>query len=302
LRRIFKIRPASLLIPPIQILSFAVPVSLRSGRCLSIGPVPSWGDPIPMSESQLRVKLVVAAGVVGASLLGATFVGCQSSPSGPAQSGPYGQYNGNQFGAAPNGQQASAFGGGPQMASAGSANGLPPQGQQAFLNETQRLGTQQNLSAQDVVAMARSGQSEQQITMAIQQRGANLRSTPGVSQYLAQNGVNPAVLGGAPGPMAGQSGSPMAGPTGGPYPGAYSPQVAMNDPQAAFGANANMARQTYNPAMPNGVTSATYPAAQGDAGQLQSATYETLPSSALDQSGAAAINGQANTPWRATPH
>ena len=29
-----------------------------------------------MSESQLRVKLLVAAGIVGASLLGASFVGC----------------------------------------------------------------------------------------------------------------------------------------------------------------------------------------------------------------------------------
>ncbi len=43
--------------------------------------------------------------------------------------------------------------------------------------------------------MQRSGVPDQQIAMAIQQRGANLRATPGMNQYLAQNGVNPAVLG-----------------------------------------------------------------------------------------------------------
>ena len=68
------------------------------------------GDPEPMSYSQLRVKLVVAAGVVGALLLAATFVGCQTSPTSQAQSGPYGQYNGNQFAGAQNGQAPPAEG------------------------------------------------------------------------------------------------------------------------------------------------------------------------------------------------
>ncbi len=259
-----------------------------------------------MSQSHFRVKLVVAAGVAGASLLGATFVGCQSSPTSQAQSGPYGQYNGgqyannqagnnpyagnplggNQIAGGANGQQASPYGTPPQMASAaGASNGLAPQSQQAFLNETQRLGTQQNLTAQDVVAMSRSGVPDQQIAMAIQQRGAALRTTPGVSQYLAQYGVNPAVLG--------------LGQAGGSYPGAYAPQVAMNDPQAAYGANANPARPPFNPAPASGVTSAVYPTAQADAGQLQSATYESsLTTPALDTS-APAANGPS---WRAMPH
>src|SRR5580658_1736003 len=104
-----------------------------------------------MSYSQLRVKLVVAAGVVGASLLAATFVGCQTSPTSQTQSGPFGQYNGTQFSGAQN-AQAPPYGGAPQMAATGApANGWSPQSQQAFMNETQRLGTQQNLSAQDVV-------------------------------------------------------------------------------------------------------------------------------------------------------
>jgi len=272
------------------------------------------GSSEPMSQPQLRVKLVVAAGVVGASLLAATFVGCQSSPTSQAQSGPYGQYNGgqynggqyannqsgnnpyagnplggNQFAGGATGQQAPPFGSPPQMAATtGAGNGLPPQNQQAFLNETQRLGTQQNLTAQDVVAMSRSGIPDQQIALAIQQRGAALRTTPGVPQYLSQYGVNPAVLGQS------QAGS---------YPGAYAPQVALNDPQAAYGSNANPSRPPFNTAPTSGVTSATYPTAQADAGQLQSAAYESsLATPALDTS-ASPTNGTMNAPaWRAMPH
>ena len=119
------------------------------------------------------------------------------------------------------------------------------------------------LSAQDVVAMARSGQSEQQIAMAVQQRGANLRSTPGVSQYLAQNGVNPAVLGVCARPD-GRSSRRPDGRTGG-RPVSGSLFAAGRDERSAgcFCANANTGRPSYNPAMPNGVTSATYPAARG---------------------------------------
>jgi hypothetical protein len=245
-----------------------------------------------MSQSQLRVKLVVAAGVVGASLLAATFVGCQSSPTSQAQSGPYGQYNGSQFAGAPNGQQPSPYTASPQMAAAGGpANGWSPQNQQAFMNETQRLGGQQNLNAQDVVAMARSGVPDQQIAVAIQQRGAVLRATPGMSQYLAQNGVNPAVLG--VGPVGGM------GQPAGSVPGGYGQQVAMSDPQAAFAGNMNQARPPYNPAQASGVMPTGYPAAQADPGQVQAATSESsLSSPAIDPSGAAA-NGQS---WRAMPH
>ena len=247
-----------------------------------------------MSYSQLRVNLVVAAGVVGASLLAATFVGCQSGPTSQAQTGPYGQYNGNQFAGAPNGQGATPFGSSPQMASAGGpANGWSPQNQQAFMTETQRLGTQQNLTAQDVVAMQRSGVPDQQIAMAIQQRGANLRATPGMNQYLAQNGVNPAVLGQASGPPVG-AGQPAG------FPASYGGQVAMNDPQAQFGGSPNQSRPVFNQSQPSGVMPAGYPGAQQDMGQIQAATTTdpSLASPALDPSGAAG-GGQS---WRPMPH
>jgi hypothetical protein len=253
-----------------------------------------------MSLSQLRVKLVVAAGVVGASLLAATFAGCQSSPTSQAQSGPYGQYNGGQYGSNPaggnqlagmsNGQQASPYGSASQMASAGgAANGFPPQNQQAFLNETQRLGTQQNLTLQDVVAMSRSGVPDQQIAMAVQQRGAALRATPGASQYLAQSGVNPAVLG--------------VGQPGGPYPGALGAQTAMTDPQNGYGPNPNAGRPMFSNAPASGVTSAVYPTSQAQAGQLQSAGYESsLATPALDTASSTADGSTTGQSWRAMPH
>jgi hypothetical protein len=247
-----------------------------------------------MSYSQLRVKLVVAAGVVGASLLAATFVGCQSSPPTQAQSGPYGQYNGNQFAGAANGQPSSPFAAAPQMAAAGGpANGWSPQNQQAFVSETQRLGTQQNLSAQDVVAMQRSGVPDQQIAMAIQQRGASLRATPGMSQFLAQNGVNPNVLGQGPGQPAG-----VGQPAG--FPASYGGQVAMNDPQTPFGGSPAQSRPIFNQTQQSGVMPAGYPAAQPDMGQIQgaAATDPTLASPALDPSTAGA-GGQS---WRPMPH
>jgi hypothetical protein len=255
-----------------------------------------------MIQPQLRVKLVVAAGVVGASLLAATFVGCQSSPPSQAQNGPYGQFNGNQFAGAP-GQQSLPYGA-PQMAAGGGpANGWTPQNQQAFLNETQRIGAQPNLSAQDVVAMARSGVPDQQIALAIQQRGASLRATPGMSQYLAQNGVNPAVLGG----NAPAMGQPAFNQPGMNQPGAFPgapgmQQVAMNDPQSAFGGNAYSPRPQYASTPASGVTSAVYPGNGTTAGQLQPATYDSsLATPALDQS-AAATGGTNGDTWRAMPH
>jgi len=247
-----------------------------------------------MSYSQLRVKLVVAAGVVGASLLAATFVGCQSGPPSQAQSGPFGQYNGSQFAGTPNGQASSPFGSSPQMASAGGpVNGWTPQNQQAFMSETQRLGTQQNLSPQDVVAMSRSGVPDQQIAMAIQQRGANLRATPGMSQFLAQNGVNPGVLGSGAGPAGG-----VGQPAG--LPASYGGQVAMNDPQTSFGGSPAQSRPVFSQSQPSGVMPAGYPAAQPEMGQIQAATTTdpSLASPALDPS-AAANGGQS---WRPMPH
>ncbi len=141
-----------------------------------------------MSESQLRVKLLVAAGIVGASLLGASFVGCSSGPPSPS-SAPFASYNGSPM--APGG----GMPGGPVAAPG--VDGYSQQNRQAFMAETQRMGGQQNLTAQDVVAMSRSGMPDTQIAMAIQQRGASLRATPGADRYLAANGVNPAVLGGS---------------------------------------------------------------------------------------------------------
>ncbi|HEX4070350.1 MAG TPA: hypothetical protein VHX68_04255 [Planctomycetaceae bacterium] len=255
-----------------------------------------------MIQPQLRVKLVVAAGVVGASLLAATFVGCQSSQPSQAQNGPYGQFNGNQFAGAP-GQQAPQYGGQQMAAAGGAPNGWTPQNQQALLSETQRIGSQPNLSAQDVVAMAHSGVPDQQIATAIQQRGSALRATPGMTQYLAQNGVNPAVLG-ANSPAMGQPGfnQPGMNPPGA-FPGAGGmQQVAMSDPQSALAGNAYSTRPQYAAAPASGVTSAVYPGNSASAGQLQSATYDsTSATPAFDQS-AAATGGANGDTWRAMPH
>jgi hypothetical protein len=145
-----------------------------------------------MSESQLRVKLLVAAGIVGASLLGASFVGCGSmSPS--QASTPFASYNGSPMFNGTNGPQAPPY---PGPAAAPGVNGYSQQNRQAFMAEAQRMGTQQNLTPQEVIAMSRSGMPDTQIAIAIQQRGASLKATPGVDQYLAANGVNPAVLNG----------------------------------------------------------------------------------------------------------
>jgi hypothetical protein len=255
-----------------------------------------------MIQPQLRVKLVVAAGVVGASLLAATFVGCQSSQPSQAQNGPYGQFNGNQFAGAP-GQQPSPYAGQQMAAAGGAPNGWTPQNQQALLSETQRIGSQPNLSAQDVVAMAHSGVPDQQIAMAIQQRGSALRSTPGMTQYFAQNGVNPAVLG-ANSPAMGQPAfnQPGMNPPG-PYPGAAGmQQIAMNDPQSALAGNAYSTRPQYASAPASGVTSAVYPGTSATAGQVQSATYDsTSATPGFDQS-AAATGGTNGDTWRAMPH
>ncbi|HEV3303284.1 MAG TPA: hypothetical protein VG055_26765 [Planctomycetaceae bacterium] len=208
-----------------------------------------------MSESQLRVKLLVAAGIVGASLLGASFVGC--SATSPLQSSsPFASYNGSPM--APGGGMpgAMAYNGPP---AAPGVNGYSQQNRRAFMAETQRTGSQQNLTAQEVVAMSRSGMPDTQIAIAIQQRGASLKATPGADQYLAANGVNPAVLNGpGPGvpyapayaaqqvapasmgqqpgyPSAGmqfaQAGPPGAGNVGAPMNGALQqPATASGDP------------------------------------------------------------------------
>ncbi len=200
-RRICKILPASLPIPD-QIQS---QTSDQSGSSIPLcAPQSAWESAHDssrtivetrefrdMSESQLRVKLLVAAGIVGASLLGATFVGCSSAPPSQAST-PFASYNGSPM-APGGGMPQAAYAG--QPAAAPGINGYSQQNRQALMAETQRLGTQQNLSAQDVIAMSRSGVPDTQIAMAIQQRGAGLRATPGADRYLAANGVNPAVLG-----------------------------------------------------------------------------------------------------------
>jgi hypothetical protein len=146
-----------------------------------------------MSESQLRVKLLVAAGIVGASLLAASFVGCSSGP--PSQSSaPFASYNGSPMFNGANGPQAPPYPGG--QAAAPGVSGYSQQNREAFMQATQQAGAQQGLTAQDVVAMSRAGMPDAQIAMAVQQRGQGLKSTPGADQFLAANGVNPAVLNG----------------------------------------------------------------------------------------------------------
>ncbi len=206
-----------------------------------------------MSESQLRVKLLVAAGIVGASLLGASFVGCSSTS--PSASAPFASYNGSPM--APGGGMpgAMAYNGPP---AAPGVNGYSQQNRQAFMAATQQAGAQQNLSAQDVVAMSRSGMPDTQIAIAIQQRGGSLKSTPGVGDYLAANGVNPAVLNGpAPqltyAPYASQMMPGSAPPAGAQY--------AQGAPGAAVGGTMNVAMQQ--------------PATAGGDAAVQSATYQT---------------------------
>ncbi|HXY34401.1 MAG TPA: hypothetical protein VEI07_09250 [Planctomycetaceae bacterium] len=200
-----------------------------------------------MSESQLRVKLVVAAGIVGASLLGASFVGCSSLGQSQA-SAPFASYNGSPMFNGANGPQAPPY---PGPAAAPGVSGYSQQNRQAFMAETQRMGTQQGLTPQDVVAMSRSGVPDTQIAITIQQRGTSLRSTPGVAEYLAANGVNPAVLNGtgsaapfapayaaqpqmAAASMGQQPGYPPAGmqfaQAGPSSPGTAAPATAGGDP------------------------------------------------------------------------
>ena len=207
-----------------------------------------------MTESQLRVKLLVAAGIVGASLLGASFVGCTSTGQAPFQSNsPFASYNGSPM--APGGGMPGPMAAYNGPAAAPGVSGYSEQNRQAMMAETQRMGTQQSLTPQTVVAMSRSGVPDTQIAIAIQQRGASLKSMPGVDQYLAANGVNPAVLNGpspsvpyapsypqqqqmASAPMAqqgyptagmqfAQAGPPAAGAGGAPV------NVAMQQPAAA---------------------------------------------------------------------
>jgi hypothetical protein len=204
-----------------------------------------------MSESQLRVKLFVAAGIVGASLLGATFVGCTSGPPMSAST-PFASYNGSPM----------APGGGMPQAGMppGAVPGYSQQNQQAFLAEAQRQGAQQGLTAQDVVAMSRSGMPDTQVAIAIQQRGQNLRATPGVENYLAQNGVNPAVLNGPTPPM----GYPAYGPQ------ATTAMASTYPPQTAQVAQAgNFAA----PGMNMGLQQATTPMPGADGG-VQAAGYQ----------------------------
>jgi hypothetical protein len=234
-----------------------------------------------MSKSQLRVKLLVAAGIVGASLLGASFVGCSSTPPSQA-SAPFASYNGSPMFNGTNGPQAAPYPGGP--AAAAGVSGYSQQNRQAFLAEAQQQGGQPNLSAQDVVAMARSGVPDTQIAIAIQQRGASLKATPGVGDYLAANGVNPAVLNMGPqmrfAPYNSQM-LPGAPPTGAQQPG-YQPgmQVAQAGPGGPTPLGTPM---NFGPQQPM----AGAPA--GDPG-VQSAAYQQTPgapaydASAADQS------------------
>jgi hypothetical protein len=242
-----------------------------------------------MSESQLRVKLLVAAGIVGASLLGASFVGC--SGTSPLQaSTPFASYNGSPM--APGGGMPGpmAYNG---PAAAPGVNGYSQQNRQAFMAETQRMGSQQNLTAQDVVAMSRSGIPYTQIAIAIQQRGASLKATPGADQYLAANGVNPAVLNGpGPGvPYAPAYAAPqqqVATASMGQQPG-Y-PSAGMQFAQAGPPSAGNVGTPM-NVAMQQPSTTAGDPA-------LQSAGYQTA-AGAPGYDPSAATGGQS---WRPMAH
>jgi hypothetical protein len=238
-----------------------------------------------MSESQLRVKLLVAAGIVGASLLGASFVGCSSGP--PSQSSaPFATYNGSPM--APGGGMPQAgMGMGP--AAAPGVDGYSQQNRQAFMAETQRMGAQPNLTAQDVIAMSRSGIPDTQIAMAIQQRGAGLRATPGVDRYLAANGVNPAVLGVAnpSSPYPAYAAQPQYAAAAMPQQQGYPPagmQFAQAGPSAGTG-------------VPAGMQQPAAAAPGGDPG-VQSAAYQ-MSGGAPGSDASAAAGGQS---WRPMAH
>jgi hypothetical protein len=308
-----------------------------------------------MGLSQLRVELVVATGIVGASLIAATLSGCQTDTmSSPGQGGLLSQFN-----RGPNGQQPAAYGqqnpyaaaNGTAMAQNGAmqqnpsmspyagmqpANGMSsvgglspstsmaqagyPDNRQAFMTETQRIGAQHGLSAQDIVAMSRSGMTDQQIALAISQRGDTLRSTPGVGAYLAQNGVNPAVLNG-PGmsaasypafgaqPFSSQMGFPASSQPAAPqvapqqYASAQNASPQYQTQQYASQPVTQMAYQTAGQSTPYTATSATgsFPTAQGDTGPAQGTSYDssssqgTATGSPFDQSAAAGAPAQS---WR----
>jgi hypothetical protein len=308
-----------------------------------------------MGLSQLRIELVVATGIVGASLIAATLSGCQTdSTSSPGQGGLMSQFN-----RSPNGQQPAAYGqqspyssaNGMAMAQNGAmqqnpsmspyagmtpANGMSsvgslspsmsmaqtgyPDNRQAFMTEAQRIGAQQGLSAQDVVAMSRSGMTDQQIALAVSQRGEALRSTPGVGAYLAQNGVNPAVLNGpgmsagsypafGPQPFPSQMGFPTSGQAATPQaaPQQYasaqygSPQYTTQ--QYSGQPVAQMSYQNAGQSAPYAATPATgsFPTASAETGPAQGASYDssssqgTAAGSAFDQSASAGSPAQS---WR----
>jgi hypothetical protein len=234
-----------------------------------------------MSESQLRVKLLVAAGIVGASLLAASFVGCASGP--PSQSSaPFASYNGSPMYNGTNGPQAPPYPGGPPAAAG--VSGYSQQNREAFIQATQQAGAQQGLSAQDVVAMSRAGMPDAQIAMAVQQRGQGLKSTPGADQYLAANGVNPAVLNGpAPQLNFAPYGSRM-------MPGAPNPNAAPGYPAGMQVAQAGAAGGP----MPFGTQGPINGGPSADPG-VQSAAYQTPGASGADPSAA----GQS---WRPMAH
>jgi hypothetical protein len=238
-----------------------------------------------MSESQLRVKLLVAAGIVGASLLGASFVGC-STPS----NSPFASYNGSPM--APGGGMPGAMGpGGMGMgpAAAPGVDGYSQQNRQAFMAETQRMGGQQNLSAQDVVAMSRSGVPDAQIAIAVQQRGAALRATPNADRYLAANGVNPAVLGTSPAGMPPAGYGPQMQMAAAPQQPGY-PPAGMQFAQAGPGPGAG-------PAVNAGMQQPAGAAPGGDPG-VQSAAYQMSGGTPGSDTSAAA-GGQS---WRPMSH
>jgi hypothetical protein len=321
-----------------------------------------------MGLSQLRVELVVATGIIGASLIAATLSGCQTDSMTPpgqggllsqfnhtpggqqagypnAQQSPYSSANGMSMAqnggmpqgqAMPQGQSMSPYAGmtptngmspaGGMSPSMGMAQSGYPDNRQAFMSETQRIGAQQGISAQDIVAMSRSGMTDQQIAMAVSQRGDTLRSTPGVGAYLAQNGVNPAVLNGTA-PSAGNypplQGQPFPSQTGFPTSSqSAAPQYTAAQYQAAQPANSQYAGQQYpaqqyatqpvaqmsyqnaGPATPFSAVSATgssptmqgggFPTAQAESGAMQPTSFDSSSSSPAAASGAAMDSSTAN--------
>jgi hypothetical protein len=125
-----------------------------------------------------------------------------------------------------------------------------------------------------------------QIAIAIQQRGANLRATPGVDRYLAQNGVNPAVLQG-PSPSAGYPGFAAQAPAA--MASTYQPQTA----QVAQAGNYAAPGMTAGMPQPN----AGMPGADGG---VQSAGYQMSGGTpGFDASGTGAAPAQS---WRPMAH